>query len=127
MLKVKVKIRENKYMKDGKEVINQEIKFNDLGVDQYIVVKKLYAECKTFSGVRKEDGKPFVMNKTLVEYQGEKVSVSLSPKSVDKWNSLPLGDVNVCKRELTNAKGTYSVYEFTVGEVEDSSSNELPF
>lgn len=126
MEKGKVKIRENKYMKDGKEVITQFIKFVDLGVDYYITVKKLYQECKTFNGVRKEDKKPFVTNKTMVEYLGEKVSVDISPKAVDKWNSLPLGDVNVCKRELTNAKGTYNVYEFTVGEVE-SESSELPF
>jgi hypothetical protein len=127
MLKVKLKIRENKYKnKEGQEVINQEIKFNDLGVDQYIVVKKIYNECKTFNGVRKEDNKPFVMNKTLVEYLGEKVSVNLSPKSVEKWNSLPLGDVNVCKREVTSNGNTYNVYEYTTGKVE-SESSELPF
>jgi hypothetical protein len=129
MLQVKVKIRENKYKnKDGQEVINQEIKFNDLGVDQYIVVKKLYNECKTFSGKRKEDGVEFVINKTQVEYNGEKVSVNLSPKSVEKWNSLPLGDVNVCKREVTSNGNTYNVYEYTTGKVEEElDSNSLPF
>ena len=128
MLQVKVKIRENKYKnKDGQEVINQEIKFNDLGVDQYITVKKLYQEAKTFSGKRKEDGVEFVINKTQVEYQDEKVSVNLSPKSVEKWNSLPLGDVNVCKREVQSSGNTYNVYEYTTGKVEEDSSSELPF
>ena len=129
MLQVKLKIRENKYKnKEGQEVINQEIKFNDLGVDQFVTVRKLYETAKTFNGVRKEDNKPFVMNKTLVEYLGEKVSVNLSPKSVEKWNSLPLGDVNVCKREVSSNGNTYNVYEYTTGKVEDESeSSSLPF
>jgi hypothetical protein len=128
MLNVKVKIRENKYKnKEGQEVINQEIKFNDLGVDQYIVVKKLYQDCKTFKGQKKDGSGEFVINKTQVEYQGEKVSVNLSPKSVEKWNSLPLGDVNVCKREVTSNGNTYNVYEYTTGKVEEDSSSELPF
>jgi hypothetical protein len=127
MLNVKVKIRENKYKnKEGQEVINQEIKFNDLGVDQYIVVKKLYQDCKTFKGQKKDGSGEFVINKTQVEYQSEKVSVNLSPKSVEKWNSLPLGDVNVCKREVTSNGNTYNVYEYTTGKVEEDS-NSLPF
>jgi hypothetical protein len=128
MLRVKVKVRENKYTnKNGEAVVSKEIKFNDLGVDQYITVKKLYQEAKTFSGKRKEDGVEFVINKTQVEYQDEKVSVNLSPKSVEKWNSLPLGDVNVCKREVTSNGNTYNVYEYTTGKVEEDSSSELPF
>ena len=127
MLNVKVKIRENKYKnKEGQEVLAYEIKFNDLGVDQYIVVKKLYQDCKTFKGQKKDGSGEFVINKTQVEYQGEKVSVNLSPKSVGKWNSLPLGDVNVCKREVTSNGNTYNVYEYTTGKVEEDS-NSLPF
>jgi hypothetical protein len=127
MEKGKVKIKENKYInKEGKEVISQFIKFVDLGVDYYITVKKLYQEAKTFSGKRKEDGVEFVINKTQVEYNGEKVSVNLSPKSVEKWNSLPLGDVNVCKREVTSNGNTYNVYEYTTGKVEQSEM-DCPF
>ena len=127
MLRVKVKVRENKYTnKNGEAVVSKEIKFNDLGVDQYIVVKKLYQECKTFKGQKKDGSGEFVINKTQVEYQDEKVSVNLSPKSVEKWNSLPLGDVNVCKREVTSNGNTYNVYKYTTGKVEQSEM-DCPF
>ena len=128
MLNVKVKIRENKYKnKEGQEVLAYEIKFNDLGVDQYIVVKKLYQDCKTFKGQKKDGSGEFVINKTQVEYQGEKVSVNLSPKSVGKWNSLPLGDVNVCKREVTSNGNTYNVYEYTPVSTKPSLEDGIPF
>ena len=111
MLEVKIKIREREWVnKDGEKVIAKDIKFVDLGVDQYIKVKKLYEDIRTIKG--EKDGEPYVINKTMVEYLGEKVNVNLSPKSVAKWNAMPLGDVCCGKVEKKSDKGLYTEYEF---------------
>jgi hypothetical protein len=105
MTQVNVKIRENKYInRDGIEVTNHFIKLNDLGVDQYIIVTKKYKEPKSFTATK--DGKPFTVNKTLVDYNNqENIQLNITPASLEKWNNLPNGEVAISKVEFTGQDG----------------------
>ena len=114
MTQVKIKVRENKYInKDGIEVTNNFLKLNDLGVDQYILVTKKYKEPKSFTTTK--DGKPFTVNKTLVDYNGlEGIQLNITPASLEKWNALPLGEVAISKVEFSGQDGKLkTTYNYT--------------
>ncbi len=114
MTQVKIKVRENKYInKDGIEVTNNFLKLNDLGVDQYILVTKKYKEPKSFTATK--DGKPFTVNKTLVDYNGlEGIQLNITPASLEKWNALPLGEVAISKVEFSGQDGKLkTTYNYT--------------
>ena len=53
----------------------------------------------------------------MVEYKGDKVSVNISPSSLERWNSLPLGKIEVSKIEHEGAKGTFTTYNFDVAKL----------
>ena len=129
MLKVRLKIRDAKpYVnKDGETITPREIKFKDLGLEQFIVVKKLYQTVEPKIYDKKDGSGKCTIIKTTVEYEDERVNVTISPKALEKWNSLPLGDVSVVKLELVSKLGSYNVYEFTEGTLQDDSKSNLPF
>jgi hypothetical protein len=114
-LEVPIKVRESNYKtRTGEDRTSRDIKFKDLGLEQYITIEKLYAEPQTFEG--EKNGKKWKMNKTLVNYLGEKVNVNISEKALETWNPLPLGMVQVSKQEHESSMGTYNTYQFDVAE-----------
>ena len=100
MMEVTVKVRENEYIdKEGNPRISKEIKFGDLGLEQFVTIKKIYTNCLS-KEITKKDGTTFMSNKTLVEYNDEKISVNISAGKVAEWNELQLGDVRASKVEF---------------------------
>ena len=130
MLLVPLEIKENRYFskKTGKEVIGKEIKFAELGLNQYAIVTKKYDKVSTFEGTKKT-GEAFISHKTTVNYLGQDVGVNISPKGVEPWNNLPLGEVSVSKKEneMTKQDGEkikFTTYEFKSLAAEKAKENK---
>jgi len=112
MMEVKLRIKEREYTsKDGEKRVSKEIKFGELGMEQFITVKKLYQNVLS-KEVTKKDGTTFTSNQTMVEYNGEKVSVNISAGSVVKWNDIMMGNINVSKVEFESDGQVRSTYNY---------------
>ena len=110
-LEVPLRVIEKQYKtRDGEERTSREIKFWDLGFEQFVIVEKLFDEPMTFEG--EKDGKKWKINKTMVKYKDEEVNVNISESSLPIWNKLPLGSIRVSKQEKEGKMGTYTTYKF---------------
>jgi len=138
IIEVPIEIRDRKpYVnKDGNTITPREIKFNDLGYNQYTVVKKLYQTVEPRIYDKKDGSGQCTIISTTVEYKGERVSVNISPKSLDRWNDLPLEDIRVIKTsgeftKDTGEKVTYTIYDFALDSIEDidgeDNVDDIPF
>jgi hypothetical protein len=107
-----IKIRENTFTgKDGIEKTAKEIKLSDLGVDAYVILNKVYTK-PIEKLITKADGTQFKSYKTMVDYNGERVNLTINEKTVEKWNAIGLGGVRVTKTENEGSKGIYYTYLF---------------
>lgn len=132
MLEVKIKIRDNEYFskKKNETVKSKEIKFADLGLDQFIALTKKYDTASTFEG-KKKDGEAFTVHKTTANYLGEDVTINISPKSLDAWNDLKVGLVYVSKNEnefknQDGSKVSYTTYSYSNEPFEAVAKIEEP-
>ena len=95
-----LKIRENKYTnRDGIEVTAKEIKLADLGMDAYIIMTKVYAN--PIEKISTKDNKQFKSYKTMVDYQGQRVNLTMNENTAEKWAKVGLGQIKVTKTEIT--------------------------
>jgi len=118
---IKLKIRE---VKTSKGNVIKKIKFNDLGIDQSVVVEKLYPDIieKEYS---RPDGTKFVARTTMVNYDGENVYVNLSPKLAEAWKKVPVGLVRITKTEETMQLMNGTSRTYTKYLVEPASQQKL--
>lgn len=104
-----LKIRENKYTnKEGIEVTAKEIKLADLGMDAHIVIAKVYVN--PIEKISVKDGKQFKSYKTMVDYQGERINLTMNENTAEKWSKVITGNVKVTKIEIigTDNKTRYT-------------------
>jgi len=123
LIETRVKVRDTSYTnKEGTKVEQNTIKFNDLGVDQFVIVEKTSDRDVVEKQRQKKDGDFFTVRETYISYDGKDCKLNVSPKALESWNSMPVGGVKVIKRETTTEfedketkemkKFTYNTYEF---------------